>query len=65
MQSCLAVGLGTGRGATARAVDGDHHSGPSICQTDVNSQGLHYHFAVFSTMLMASNACATLAREGK
>ena len=65
MQSFLAEGLGTGSGVTVKAVDGDHHAGPSICQTDVDNQDLHYHFAVYSTVSMASNVCTTLADAGK
>lgn len=50
-------------GASVSILDGDHHTGASICQTDIANGGASYHVAVYSNTSIPSTACAQLAHD--
>jgi hypothetical protein len=44
-------------------LDGDHHIGPLVCQTDIDNSGASYHVTLYSNTGIPSTACAQLAQE--
>jgi hypothetical protein len=50
-------------GGSLSIVDGDHHLGSLICQTDISNGGVSYHVALYSDTSIPSTACAQLAHD--
>ena len=50
--------------ANVSTVDGDQHTEPSVCATDVTDNGVKYHVAVYSTLATITPAlCTQIARS--
>jgi hypothetical protein len=48
-------------GVNLTTVDGDQHTGPLVCQTDVTDNGVPYHVALYSTLASLTPAlCAQI-----
>ena len=44
-------------------LDGDYHTGSSICQTDIANGGASYHVALYSDTTILATACTQLAHD--
>ena len=50
-------------GASVSILDGDYHTGSSICQTDIANGGASYHVALYSDTTILATACTQLAHD--
>jgi len=56
------ISSGVAGGATVNTLDGDQHTEPAVCQTDVTDNGAQYHVAIYSTNAAVTSAtCSAIA----